>query len=235
MPRTSGPVEEMDERFLQTDQRVRQFLIVAEAERQRLGQELHNEVSQLLAALSMRLNVLRDTPVRDMRASLDECLAITAQAIEQVREMSLDLSPSILADASLTDTVEYYLERQAQRAGLTVNLIVSSSWTPVAREVEDACLRVVQEAMINVVRHASARHVQVRLRQDAEEVDLSIRDDGVGFAPESCQQGSANPEMLGLIAMRQRVELLGGRCRIVSAPGQGTSIQVSLPVNAPGT
>jgi len=224
----------MDDQFLQTDQRVRQFLTVSEAERQRMGQKLHDEVSQLLAALSMRLHSLRDAPDQDMGASLDECLAITAQAIEQVREMSLDLSPSVLADATLADTVEYYLERQAQRAGLTVNLIVSSSWTPVLREVEDTCLRVVQEALMNVIRHACARHVQVRLLQDAEDVDLSIRDDGVGFDPEPYQQGSAKPETLGLVAMRQRVELLGGRCHIVSAPGQGTSIQVSLPVNAPG-
>ena len=114
---------------------------------------------------------------------LEQCLAIAEQAIEQVREMSLDLSPSMLDDLGLPDTLRFYLDHQSQRTGLAVNLVVSSAWTPLPREVEAVCFRVTQEALVNVIRHASARQVQVELRQDR----------GSGLSDDSRQRRGIRP------------------------------------------
>jgi signal transduction histidine kinase len=209
----------------------RQFVVSQEAEYRRLARHLHDGVGQLLAALAMHLHLAKDLPPPDARPYLEQCLAIAEQAIEQVREMSLDLSPSTLDDLGLPNTLRYYLDRQAQRAGLAVNLVASSAWTPVPREVEAVCFRVTQEALVNVIRHASARQVQVELRQDAEAVHLAIRDNGVGFDPAAVEQGNGPHRKLGLTAMRQRVELLGGSWSIESAVGKGTVIHICLPID----
>ena len=110
-------------------------------------------------------------------------------------------------------------------------------WSPPAArlpaELAIACFRVVQEALTNVVRHARARHVWVELRQGDDEVDLAIRDDGVGFDPETARRGAARGESFGLLGIQERVELLGGRADIQSQPGQGTSIRVWFPDRVP--
>ncbi len=209
----------------------RQAVLSQEAEYRRLARHLHDGISQLLAALSMQLHLAKDLPHPDARPHLEQSLAIAEQAIEQVREMSLDLSPSMLDDFGLPDTLRYYLDRRSRRTGLAVHLIASSAWKPMPREVEAVCFRVAQEALVNAIRHASAEHVQVELRQDPEAVYLSIRDNGVGFDPASLDQSGEPPRKLGLAAMRQRVELLGGRWSIEAAVGQGTSIRVCLPID----
>jgi signal transduction histidine kinase len=209
----------------------RQFVASQEAEYRRLARHLHDGVGQLLAAMSMHLHLAKDLPAPDARPYLEQCLAIAEQAIEQVRELSLDLSPSMLDDLGLPNTLRYYLDHQSQRTGLAVNLVASSAWTPLPREVEAVCFRVTQEALANVIRHASAGQVQVELRQDPEAVYLTIRDNGVGFDPASLEQGAGQRRKLGLAAMRQRVELLGGCWSIESAPGQGTLIRICLPVD----
>jgi signal transduction histidine kinase len=213
-----------------TDKLLREFLSISQAERQRLGRTIHDGISQLLAALSMHLHSLRDAEPQNVEASLEECRSLVAQAIEQVRELSLTLSPMILAYGTLPDEVRSYLNHQAQRTGLNINVNLATSWKPVPREIEIACLRVIQEAVSNVSRHAAARWLHVSLAQDAENIEFSVRDDGVGFSPETYRSWSPASKRLGLFVMRQQIESLNGSWQIVSAPGQGTSIQVRLPV-----
>ncbi len=153
----------------------RQAVLSQEAEYRRLARHLHDGISQLLAALSMQLHLAKDLPHPDSRPYLEQSLAIAQQAIEQVREMSLDLFPSMLDDFGLPDTLRYYLNRRSRRTGLAVHLVASSAWTPMPREIEAVCFRVAQEALVNAIRHASAGHVQVELRQDPDAVYLTIR------------------------------------------------------------
>lgn len=214
-----------------TDNLPRMFLSVYQAERQRLGRSIHDGVSQLLAALSMHLNLLHDACPHEAEASLAECQSLVVQAIDETRELSLDLTPFVFPHVTLPVAVRHYLERQAQRTGLNIRLSMSASWNPVPREIEHACLRVIQEAVTNVCRHAAASQVHVSVRQDAENVEFSIRDDGVGFVPEACLPWSPDSPKLGLAVMQQQVNLLGGHLQIASAPGQGTKIQVTLPID----
>jgi two-component system, NarL family, sensor histidine kinase UhpB len=213
-----------------TKSQTRQCVISQEAEYRRLARHLHDGIGQLLAATAMHAHLAKDLPPPDARPHLEQCLAIVEQAIEQVRDISLGLSPSMLGQLGLPDTLRLYLNHQAQRTGLAVNLIVSSAWTPLPPEVEAVCFRVTQEAVVNAIRHASAGHVQVELRQDPEAVYLTIRDNGAGFDPAGLEQPEQGRNCrLGLPAMRMRVELLGGCWNIESAPGQGTVIRAFLP------
>lgn len=201
-----------------------------EAEYRRLSEDLHDGVCQLLAALCVHLHLAEAIGGPDAGAYVQQCLAIAHQASEHVRDMSLELSPSMFGDGRLPDVLRSYLDRQAERTGLAVKVITSTAWTPLPREIDATCFRVTQEALRNVIQHAAARQVQVELRQDAEAVSLTIRDDGVGFDPSAIEPPANRAPQWGLTAMRQRVELLGGNCRIESAPGQGTMIQVCLPL-----
>lgn len=208
----------------------RLLITCQEAERRRLAGLLHDEISQLLAAICMRLHVARDLSRERVRSDLDLCLEIADQAIAQVRELSLDLSPSMLDDFGLLAALRGYLDRLAERTGLSVNLAVSASLGPLPGELETVCFRIIQEALANAVRHASARRVDVELRQDAEALWLTIRDDGVGFDPQAEAPHAGPSRKLGLTATRLRVALLGGCFRVESAPSQGTTVRVGLPL-----
>jgi signal transduction histidine kinase len=217
------------------ESQMQNFVASQEADYRRLACHLHDDIGQLLTALGMHLQLAGDQrqldSQRHLERHLEQCLAINKQLLEQVRDMSLDLSPSLLEDVGLPDSLRYYLDRQSQRTGLAIHLVTSTAWNPLSRAVEAVCFRVTQEAVRNVIRHASARRIQVELRQDAEAVHLTISDDGVGFDPASLEQEGVPHRKLGLTAMRQRVELLTGRWSLESAPGQGTLIRVSLPVD----
>lgn len=201
-----------------------------EAEYRRLARLLHDDLGQLLAALCMHLQLAADTAQPASQAPSAQCLDIARLAMEQVREVSFELCPSILDHAGLAATLPDYLDRQARRTGLAVNLVVSSSWKPLSSRLESACFRVVQEAVRNVIRHASATQLRVELRQDAEAVHLTVADDGVGFDTDSVPPDTRFPRRFGLAAMRQRVKMLGGDWNLDSAPGQGTTIRVRFPV-----
>ena len=110
-----------------------------------------------------------------------------------------------------------------------------SSGERLPADLEIACYRVVQEALTNVVRHARARQVRVEFRQQEEEVQLVIRDDGVGFDLEAVQRGAASGASFGVLGMEERVELLGGQIEFQSNPEHGTDIQVRFPLSSQPT
>jgi len=202
-----------------------------EAEYRRLARLLHDDLGQLLAALCMHLQVAVETTPRTPPSPWTQCLAIAEQAMEQVRDVSCELCPSILDDAGLAATLPDYLDRQARRTGLQVSLLVSSAWKPLPRVLESTCFRVIQEAVRQVLRRAPAAILRVELRQDAEAVHLTIADDAAGVEPAAPPRHGV-PSALGMAAMRQRVEAMGGEWSLESAPFQGTSLRVRIPVES---
>lgn len=217
-------------RLRQEELRTRQFLVWQEAKHRCLARQLHDGPSQMLAAICMRLHAAEHLGGAKGRSIRDACLEIAEQAIRELRELSLDLYPSLLDDFGLQPALHGYLDRLAERSGLSVSLVTSASLGPLPGELETACFRVVQEGLTNVIRHAAARQVRVELRRDAESLQLTIRDDGTGFDPQAAERSPKRTPQLGLTAIRQRAELLGGTCGIESGPGQGTTIQVRWPL-----
>jgi PAS domain S-box-containing protein len=225
--RADEALRQYAERLQVLSQRV---IEVQEEERRRLARELHDEIGQVLSAIGVNLHAAKGLSDAAAWPRLDECLGIVDRAVQQVRNLALDLRPSMLDDLGLATAVRWLVDRQAEGAGLVAHFDVESSGEPLPPDVATACYRVAQEALTNVVRHARARHVWVELRQGEEEVQLAIRDDGVGFDPGESRRRTARGESLGLLGIQERIGLLGGRVAIESEPGHGTTIRVQLPV-----
>ena len=211
----------------------RRVVEVQEAERLHIARELHEELGQVLSAINLDLHSVKGVCDAAAWPRIEQCIQNVVQAATRVRELSLDLRPSMLDHLGLATTLRWYADRQAQRAGFTIHFDVESAAIPLPAKLTNACFRVVQEALTNVKRHGRARHVWVALRQTSDMLELAVRDDGVGFEPDTVLNAAARGEGLGLLEMQDRVEQLGGRADIQSQPGRGTSIRIRLPIVDP--
>jgi PAS domain S-box-containing protein len=211
----------------------RRVVEVQEQERRHIARELHDEIGQVLSAISINLHTVKAICDTAARFRIDESIDIVNHATQQVRNLSLSLRPSMLDDLGLAATLRWLVLRHADRAGLVAHFNFQSSGAPLPPNVAIAGFRVAQEAVNNVVRHARAKHIWVKLRQSDHEVNLAVRDDGVGFDPEAARRRAARGESFGLLGIQERVELLGGRAEIRSQPRRGTRIRVWLPMAFP--
>jgi len=210
-----------------------QLMEAQEAERRHLARELHDEIGQALTAVKINLQALeRSAGDKIVLPRLDESVAIVDRALQQVRNLSLDLRPSLLDDLGLVAALRWYLDRQAQRAGFAAEFVADPPGIRAPAHLETTCFRVAQEALTNVVRHAHAKRVCVGLRQEGSELHLTVRDDGIGFEVPAARQRAARGGSLGLLGMQERVLLIRGRIEIHSALGNGTEIHVHLPLTS---
>ena len=207
-----------------------QLLEAQEAERRRLARELHDEIGQALTAVKLNLQGVQRAADPAIAGRLDESVAIVDRALQQVRNLSLDLRPSMLDDLGLVSALRWYLDKQAQRAGFVGEFVAGPMAIRAPANLETACFRVAQEALTNIVRHAKAKHVRMELREAGGELSLFIRDDGVGFDVAAARQRAVGGGSLGLLGMQERVVLSRGRIDIQSAAGRGTEIHVRLPL-----
>lgn len=207
----------------------RQLLEAQETERRRLAYELHDEIGQTLTAIKLNLQVLQRQP-HSSPPPVSESIRMVEQAIEEVRDLSLNLRPSLLDDLGLAATLRWFLDRQAQRSGLNIQLRIDPPEMETPPHLNTVCFRVVQESLTNVVRHAQARQVWVELAARESELRLTIQDDGHGFALEESLKWAIQGVSVGLLGMQERVLLAGGRLEIDSAPGRGTAIRAWLPL-----
>jgi PAS domain S-box-containing protein len=193
-----------------------------EAERRAVARELHDDFGQVLTAL--RLNLQRQPP------NDQENIAMVDGAIARMRELAQDLRPPQLDELGLASSLRWYFEREAARAGLCVELSLEALPTTPAIAVATTCFRVAQEALTNVIRHAQARSVWVDLRVVDGQLELMVRDDGVGFDVSRARSRAAQGASLGLLGMQERMELVRGELEIDSAPGRGTRIRARMPL-----
>lgn len=213
----------------------RQLLTTQETERRHLARELHDEMGQILTLISVNLKAIRDKRDGDLQPRLDDSIFHVDRVIQQVRSMSLDLRPAMIDDLGLAAALRWFVESQAERAGFKVDLVTESTAGAVPTDVRNACYRVVQEALTNVMRHAKARQVRVKLSQREEKVEVIIQDDGVGFDVAAAFGHAARGYSAGLLGMQERAELLGGTFELKSAPGQGTTIHARFPIPEKGS
>lgn len=203
----------------------RSLLEAQESERRTIARELHDELGQSLQAIKINVQTAIRLP-QQSAARLAESIGLLDLTIQQVRTLSVDLRPSLLDDLGLVAALEWYVERQAQRVGFVGRFAAEPRELRLNPTVETACFRIVQEALTNVARHANAQHVWVELRQQGEEVRLTIRDDGTGFDVRTAQERAVQGGSFGLLGMRERAELAGGVLAMQSTPTQGTEISV---------
>jgi signal transduction histidine kinase len=211
-----------------------QLLEVQETERRHLARELHDEVMQTLTALQMNLDLLADQQP-SISSNLSTSMALVDDLVEQVRTLSLELRPIVLDELGLALALEWYCQRQVPKLGLQAHYTRDPALPRPSSAVETACFRVVQEAITNVVRHAQVQEVWVDLHCKDGILHLTIRDQGVGFDVRAIHQRVAKSVGVGLGGMAERLQLIGGRLDIRSAPGQGTEIHAWVALPPPPT
>ncbi len=206
------------------------LLEVQETERRSIARELHDEIGQALTSVKINLQTMQRLPELFAGAPyLEDSISLVERTLEQVRNLSLDLRPSLLDDLGLAPALRWYLDRQAQRAGFAMQFVADPWETRLPADLETVCFRVAQEAVTNIVRHAQASQVQVELRRSEVELQLIIRDDGVGFDVREARARAAAGASFGLQGMEERVRLVGGQLEIESTPEQGTQIRARFP------
>jgi signal transduction histidine kinase len=219
----------MEERLRQYVQRV---VDAQEAERDHIARELHDEIGHALALIKMNVRgVHRLTHESDLAPRLEQSLAMIEETLQHVRTLALDLRPSMLDDLGLVTTLNWYVKRHAQWAGLVADITVENFETRIPQHLETVCFRVAQEALSNVARHAQAHMVHLKLWQQNGAVHMLIRDDGIGFDVLNVQERALDSTSIGLLGMEDRVTLAGGQLAIESAPSRGTTVWLRLPVD----
>jgi len=206
---------------------------VQETERRRVALELHENISQLTYAILMRCDTLaKKLPARACasRTELLKLRDLLDQATEDVRRIAHDLRPSALDDLGLLPVLRKACEQFGQRTHLPPDLAGVRKIPRLPALVETALYRMLQEVLKNIEQHAHARHVTVGLRQQGGLVQLAITDDGIGFDPDRRPALRNRRIGLGLLGLRERVEMVGGHLTIESTPGHGTTIRARIPV-----
>lgn len=221
------------------EQRVRELsaraVSMQEAERRAIARELHDSAGQALTAIRIHLQLIgelvdrmrADDPAQVERAR--DLAARTAtmvdETLEEIRRAVNTLGPAVLDDVGLAAAISRACEDLADSLGVEVDCEVSVPDAKLPPVIETTCYRLVQEALTNVARHSGAGHVEVRVEGDDDEIRVRVRDDGRGYDP---SEDRARPSR-GVVGMRERAELLGGRLDIDSAPGAGTTVRAVIP------
>ena len=209
---------------------------VQESERRWIAHELHDEVGQALTLTKLQIQAMGRVPGADvLQVDLKACIKVVEDALQHVRNISMDLRPSLLDDLGLGPAIRQHVYRCAQEGAFTARVVNDLPEISLPPAVETTCFRIVQEAMTNIIRHAEASNVQVVLQQQDNELELIIEDNGVGFDVEAALKLASGGDSLGLLGMQERISLVQGYLNIWSEPGEGTRIKVRVPLYPPLT
>jgi PAS domain S-box-containing protein len=207
----------------------RRLFEVQEKERRHLARELHDEIGQVLTAAKINLQAAMKEADGAKSKRINETAAILEKLLGQVRQISLDLRPSMLDDLGLVPALRSLLDQQGRRASVAVHLSAKNVPENLDQEIQTTCFRIAQEAITNAVRHANATRINVDLGRENGNLRLQVRDNGRGFDADSAQAQAVG---LGLIGIKERAHLVNAQAKIVSSPNKGTTVEVSLPLTA---
>jgi signal transduction histidine kinase len=208
-----------------------QVLLAQEEERREISRQLHDEVAQILAGINVQLATLDEAAAinrRSLRQRIAQTERLVEQSVQVVHRYARKLRPALLDDLGLIAALRSYMKDLAGRKGLRIRFTAFAGVEALDNTRRTVLYRVAQEALTNVARHAHARLVTVRLHQIPDAVRLEVRDDGKSF-PVDRTLASTTKQRLGLLGMRERVEMVGGDFAIESAPGKGTTVRAEIP------
>ncbi len=197
-----------------------------ELERRRLARELHDETGQALTSILLGLKHVEDASSPEAaRAAAAQLREQIVDTLQNVRRLAVELRPSALDDFGLAPALERLAEAFGEQSGIAVDIQTNLDSQRLAPEVETALYRIVQEALTNVAKHAEATRVSIVVTRRESSVTAVIEDDGQGFGA-----GGGSGDGLGLVGMKERVGLLGGRLALESTEGAGTTVVAEVPV-----
>lgn len=209
----------------------RQVLSAQEDERKEISRELHDVIAQTLTGINIRLSALKKAAAIDtngLKKNIDQTQRLVEKSVDIIHQFARELRPAVLDDLGLIPALHTFLKDFSVRSGVHAHLTASTQVEQLEITHRTALFRVAQEALTNVARHAKASRVEVSLQPVDDNFVLKIKDDGKSFKAERAFDGTS--KRLGLLGMRERVEMVGGTFSIKSAPGHGTTIQVEIPL-----
>ncbi len=224
---THTALENANKRLKLVSKRV---ISIQEDERRAISRELHDDIGQSLAALKMVIYRLMKQPNQEASPLLENCLAITDTTIDKLRRLSHDLRPPQLDQLGLEDAIHWLVESISSATGIKIDCTISGLDKRLSTEMESACYRIVQEALNNASRHAKPTLITVTIKATPNLINLTVRDDGKGFDAEAERVRAMKSGSMGLISMDERAELAGGRVKVRTDVGKGTSIQATFPL-----
>lgn len=204
-----------------------QLVEAQETERRYIARELHDQVGQSLTGLKLVLDSARMLAPEDLGAQLAEARSAINELLGRVRNLSLDLRPSMLDDLGLLPALRWLIDRYQAQTSINVQWWYVNIDRRFPALIETTVYRVVQEALTNVARYAKVPEVELRIMGDYDQLLVQIDDEGVGFDVETRLQSR---QSVGLIGMRERIDLLGGSFLIESAPHEGTHLNITIPL-----
>lgn len=205
-------------------------IAIREEEKTRVARELHDELAQSLTALKMDTIWVRERAggvPQEAAAKLDGMLAMLDRAVASTRRIAADLRPLLLDDLGLVPAIEWLASNFTQRHGVPVSLSVDQD-LDLREPYATAVFRIVQESLVNVAKHAAATRVSVDIEYAGGEIVLAVADNGRGFSTSAPRK----PQSLGLLGLGERAQLLKGTANVTSKPGEGTKVDVRIPVEA---
>jgi signal transduction histidine kinase len=208
------------------------ILTAQEDERRKISRELHDGVVQLLAGISVQLAMLTlsaDSGGPGLKRKIVRTQKLVEKSIEAVHHFARELRPAMLDDLGLVPALRSLVIRLRTTRRLNVRITAYAGVEEIARDKRTVLFRVAQEALTNVGRHAHANHVHIRIRRQGRAAVLEVEDDGVSFDLARVL-ASRSRKRLGLLGMRERVEMVGGRFEVESTPGDGTVVRASIPI-----
>ncbi|MCL5057054.1 MAG: sensor histidine kinase [Actinobacteria bacterium] len=203
-----------------------------EEERHRVARDIHDGPAQLLANIVMRAEFclkLLDIDRTKVKEELQALQHMVRQSLQDVRKIIFDLRPMVLDDLGLVPAIKRYVEDFQGQYGLAVEFIVIGTPRRFSIAIEVAVFRIMQECVSNIRKHAQATLVAIKIEFLKNKLNAVVKDNGVGFHPETIIN-VGKKECFGILGMRERTQILNGEINVISAPGQGTTISVSVPL-----
>lgn len=203
---------------------------IREEERMQIARDIHDELGQQLTGLKMDASWLAKKMAGEnekVRSKMEDMIKLIDEAVKSVRRISSDLRPSMLDDLGLIAALEWHSLETEKRYGIPVHFETTCSDTKLNVEKSTGVFRIYQEAINNIIKHANAGSINSSLKREGKRLILVIKDDGVGIQEEEIR----TKKTFGLLGIRERVFILGGKYNIESEPGKGTSVQIDIPEN----
>jgi signal transduction histidine kinase len=210
----------------------RQILVAQEEERKRISRELHDVIAQALTGINLQLASLKldaTTNPKEREQKITRTERLVEQSVNLVHQFARELRPPILDDVGVIPALQTLLKGFKEETGIQVSLSAFAAAERVHNDVKIVFYRVAQEALTNVARHARANQVDMSIQKVGGIVCMKITDNGKGFPPESLRDGNKN-KRLGLLGMKERLEIIGGKFVIESALGKGTTVTAQVPL-----
>ncbi|MGE5437630.1 MAG: ATP-binding protein, partial [Syntrophothermus sp.] len=227
--------EKLFNRVRDTQERLRalsrRLMEVQEREARNLARELHDEIGQVLTAIKINLQTIFRYPhTQEVDYHVKESVELVDTVLKQIRNISLDLRPSMLDDLGLVPAIRWYVDKQSQRSGIESKINNHDFSKRLNNNIEITCFRIVQEAFTNVIKHSGASSILIDLWEEDEKLHLAIQDDGKGFNVYGALKKALRGESIGILGMQERIELIGGELKIDSTEGTGTKITATFPL-----